>query len=70
MSILVYLLSIVVSFLLGGPAAWIPLTIMHAKSGNKESLWYPDPGNEQRYFAVHNWGQGIGALAETPLAST
>ena len=65
MTILVYILAIVVSFLVGGMAAWIPLTIMHAKSGNKSSLWEPDPGNERRFFTVHRLGQGIGALATT-----
>lgn len=64
MAILVYALAFAVSFLLGVAAAWIPITIMHAcNRGNENGFWIPDPGNERRFFAVHNWGQGIGSFA-------
>lgn len=67
MAIIVYILAIVISFLVGVMAIWIPLTIMHMKSGNKEAsaLWYPENGNERRFYAVHNWGQEIGQLVCT-----
>lgn len=28
-------------------------------------MWDPDPGNEQRFNAAHNLGQGVGALLRT-----
>jgi hypothetical protein len=65
MIVLTYILAAIAHFVVGGMAAWIPLTIMHGVSGNKGSLWYPDPGNEQRFSRVHNWGQAIGAFVES-----
>ena len=76
MAILAYILSIVISFIVGGMVAGIPIGIMHKMSGSKDAsradgpmdlsaMWIPAPGNEQRFFTVHNWGQGIGSFASS-----
>lgn len=62
MIVLIYFLAAVVQFFAGTIATWIPLAIMHRNSGNRNSLWQPDPGNEERFYRVHNLGQAAGAF--------
>lgn len=68
MTILIYILAFVVSFVVGIMTAWVPLTLMHSISGNHNAYWYPEPGNERRFFMVHNLGQCIAGLASTVVS--
>lgn len=64
-TLLAYITAVVLSFIAGLIATWPPLTVMHGMAGNHGSMWSPDPGNERRFYAAHNLGQGIGAFAGT-----